>query len=81
MSIHSRQGIIQNINICILIGSSGQADALLLTPTEIYTLKKKSIAIKHCALVLPSQRLLRKSKKEMFLNKLLKAYKSAPAKY
>lgn len=44
VSIHGRQGVIQNIDVCILIGRSGQADALLLAPTEIDALKKKSIS-------------------------------------
>lgn len=76
MSIHSRQGVIQDIDVRVLIGSSGQANPLLLTPAEIYTLKKKKISIKHSSIVLPLQGLLRRGKEEICLNKVARTLKS-----
>lgn len=32
MRVHSRQGIVQQINICLAVGRTGQAHPLLLTP-------------------------------------------------
>jgi hypothetical protein len=38
MYIHSRQGIIQQVNVAVLVHSSGQTHSLLLTTTQVDTL-------------------------------------------
>lgn len=71
MSIHSRQGIVQNIDVSILIGSSGQADSLLLTTTEIYPLRRKGIVLTN-ALRPTSPVCLGGVKRRHLLNKVLR---------
>lgn len=40
MGIDSREGIIQQVNVCIVVYSSSQADALLLASTQVNALQK-----------------------------------------
>ena len=68
VSIHGGQGVIQNIDVWILIGSSGQADPLLLSPTEIYALKKKIIAIKYETESPPQKKKQLSSSVELMIN-------------
>lgn len=45
VSVHGRQGVVQNVDVRILVGGSCQADPLLLTPTEVYTLRQKTVLL------------------------------------
>lgn len=41
VSIYSRQGVVQDIDVCIAVHCPGQADSLLLAPTQVNALEGK----------------------------------------
>lgn len=41
VSIHSRQWVIQHVDVCIAVYCPGQADSLFLAPTQVNALEGK----------------------------------------